>query len=169
MDIRNVKFPLYKLRAYLEINKNPLGLVKVTTIKGTYILDDISIPGTFAERRLKLAEQYPKEKIYKLKEQVIYLRQLIKYKTGTTFIDYEGNIIKYKKSSKLFDVKAHKITRKRPYHNWTIIELNGIEIPFLVGEPVKETTTHASVMYTEWGPLLYDLTNKDHDIYKRKI
>ena len=110
MDISTVRFPLFKLRSYLEIEHKPLGLVKVTTIKGTYILDDLSLPGNLEDRRIQLYGQYTDKEIYKLKEKVLYLRQLVKYKSGTTFIDVNGKILKYKKSSKLY-----KITSKRVY------------------------------------------------------
>ena len=169
MDITKITFPLYKLRSYLQIEKSPLGLVKVTTIKGTYILDDRSINEPFHKRRLKLLEAYPREKIYKLKEKVLYLRQLVKYKSGTTFLDYNGNILKYGKSTKLYTIKSHKITKKEYYNNWTIINVSNIELPFLIAEPLYENITHASIMDTDWGPFLYDLTNTWHEPYKRKI
>ncbi len=170
MNITRVTFPLYKLRSYISIDKNPLGVVKVTSIKGTYILDDTSINGTFEERRIKLRNKYPKEKIYKLKERVIYLRQLVKYKSGSIFIDYNGNIIKYKKSSNLFEVKAHKILRNKPYEDrWSILTVEDIETPFIIADLITEKTSYASIMHTKWGPFLYDLTNTKHETYKRKI
>jgi len=164
-----IQFPLYKLRSYLSIDKNPLGIVRVTTIKGEYIFDDHSINGTFEERRTKLSLHFPNEKIYKLKEKVLYLRQLIKYKSGTTFVDIEGNLLKYSKSSNLYKIKSYKITKKRPCENWTIINIEGQEQPYLIGHVVLPTTTHASIMETKWGPLLYDLTTKKHEPYRRKI
>lgn len=169
MDITKVVFPLYKLRSYIDIDKNPLGLVKITTIRGTYILDDESIDMPFESRRVKLIAQYPEDKIYKLKEKVRYLRQLVKYKSGTTFIDFNGTIIKYNKSSKLFTIKSHKIVNKRSYKNWNILTLSSLETPFLIAGNVGPTITHASVMETKWGPFLYDITNKHHEPYKRKI
>lgn len=169
MNITNVVFPIYKLRAYLDISTNPLGLVKITTIKGTYILDDTSINVTFAERRVQLLAEYPDEKLYRLKEEIIYLRQLVKYKSGSTFIDYNGTIFKYNKSSKLFKITSHKIERKDNYGNWTILKLRGQELVQLVGFTVLPTSTHASIMHTEWGPFLYDITSKAHEPYKRKI
>lgn len=169
MDISKVTFPIYKLRSYLDIDTNPLGVIKVTTIKGVYILDDLGINKSFAERRAALSAYYPKDKIYKLKEKVAYLRQLVKYKSGSVFIDYNGNIIKYKKSSKLFEVKSQKIHSKSHHGNWTILKVNGIEISFLVGHIVSSKVKYASIMYTEWGPFLYDITSKDHEPYKRKI
>ena len=165
----NVIFPIYKLRSYLNIDTNPLGSIRVTSIRGQYILDDTSIPGTFEERRMLLASHYPLEKIYTLKEKVLYLRQLVKYKSGTTFIDYNGKIFKYNKSSKLFSIKSHKITKKTNHENWTVIYVEDIEIPFLVGLTLAYNVTHASIMETEWGPFLYDLTTQAHEVYKRKI
>lgn len=170
MDITQVTFPLYKIRSYISIEKSILGVVKITTIKGEYILDDTNIPGTFEERRLKMTAKYPKEKIYRLKEQINYLRQLVKYKSGSTFVDYNGNIIKYKKSSNLFEVKSHKIIEIKPYgDNWTIIKAKNIEIPFLIAEPISPKVGYASIMYTKWGPFLYDLTSIQHETYRRKI
>jgi len=169
MNLANVVFPLYKLRSYLSIDTNPLGLIKVTTIKGVYILDDTSIRGTFGERRVLLSAEYPSEKIYKLKEKVSYLRQLVKYRSGTTFMDYNGHLIKYRKSSKLFKINSHKINRKEPYGNWTIIYLDGIEIPFIVGETLTPNAKFASIMRTTSGPFLYDITSIQHDTYRRKI
>ena len=169
MDITKVTFPLYKLRAYINIDRSPLGLIKISTIKGTYILDDLSINGTFPERRARLISEWPRDKIYKLNEQVIYLRQLVKYKSGTTFIDHNGNIVRYTKSSELYKITSHKIIEKRESGNWTIIKLNGIEIPLLVSMRLTPETKYASIMHTKWGPFLYDLTSKQHEIYKRKI
>jgi hypothetical protein len=171
MDISRITFPLYKLRAYLNIDKTALGKIKITTIKGEYILDDISMQGlTFEERRARLPIIYPLEKVYKLKEKVLYLRQLVKYKSGTTFIDMNGVLLQYKKSSKLFNVNSYLINRKRLIgNNWTVIYLKGHEQPYLIGFDVGPSIGYASVMDTEWGPLLYDLTSIKHETYRRKI
>lgn len=169
MSIESIVFPLYKLRSYIKIDKTQLDLIEITTIKGTYIFDDLNINATFSERRAMLHSKYPREKIYKLKERVPYLRQLVKYKSGTTFVDYNGNLFKYKKSSKLFDVKSHKIEKTREHGNWTIFEVANIETPFMVGEPFTYKTKYASIMHTKWGPFLYDLTSEPHEVYRRKL
>ena len=169
MAINNIVFPIYKLRSYIKLERTPLDLVEVTTIKGKYILDDKGINAPFPERRLMLKNKYPNEKIYKLKEQVSYLRQLVKYKSGTTFIDYNGDIFRYRKSSKLFEVKSHKIERVKEHGNWTIFEVVGIETPFMVGESLKYNIKYASIMHTKWGPFLYDLTSSPHEPYRRKL
>lgn len=169
MDLAKVVFPLYKLRSYINLEKNPLGLVIVTTIKGEYILDDTSINAPFIDRRLKLLQYYPPEKIYKLKEEILYLRQLVKYKSGTTFIDFNGNILKYKKSSKLFTITSHKIWQKKQHDNWTIIKAQGVEFPFTIGNPLTYNANYVSIMNTVWGPFLYDITSEAHEPYRRKI
>jgi hypothetical protein len=169
LKLDKITFPLYKLRSYISIDTNPLGLVKITTIKGTYILDDTSIPTDFEERRLILAEDYPSEKLYKLKEQVLYLRQLVKYKSGTTFIDYNGKLVEYKKGNNLFKINSHKILNKQEHGNWTVLTLENMEIQFVVGQLLPHTATHASIMETKWGPFLYDLTSIKHLTYSRKL
>jgi|SRR5210317_1181797 len=168
-SINNVTFPLYKLRSYISIEHTPLEIIEVTTITGKFILDDKNIEGPFETRRAALYAKYPKERIYKLKERIPYLRQLIKYKSNTTFIDATGIIFKYKKSSKLFEVKSHKILKKKFHGNWTIFEVVNIDTPFLVGELFKYDVKYASIMHTKWGPFLYDLTSEPHDIYRRKL
>ena len=169
MAINNIVFPIYKLRSYIKIEQNPLDIVEITTIKGKYILDDKSINAPFFERRLRLQSKYPDSKIYKLKERIPYLRQLVKYKSGTTFVDYNGDIFKYKKSSKLFRVKSHKIERVKEHGNWTIFEVAGIETPFMIGEVLKYNAKYASIMHTNWGPFLYDITSEPHEVYRRKL
>ena len=170
MELAKVTFPLYKLRSYLDINKSAMGLVKVTTIKGEFILDDSSFKGTLPQRRVALAAYYPRERIYKLSEQVIYLRQLVKYRSGTVFVDYNGNLIKYRKSSKLYDITSHKITSTTPVKDiWTVIKLKGVEQSLLVGQIITRDIKYAAIMHTKWGPFLYDLTSEQHNPYKRKI
>lgn len=169
MNLHKIEFPIYKLRAYLNIDTNLLGITKITTIKGEFIFDDDNIKGNFLQRRLKLSDQYSRASIYKLNEQVLYLRQLVKYKSGTSFVDINGIIFTYKKSSKLFQVKSLKILRKKEVGTWTIIHVDNIEHPYIVGNVILSTTKYASIMGTSWGPFLYDLTSKKHEIYRRKI
>jgi hypothetical protein len=151
------------------MDKNPLGPTKITSIRGTYIFDDTSLEGDFSERRAKLNTYHPNVPVYKLKERVLYLRHLVKYKSGTIFVDRYGNMLRYKKSSKLFNVYSRKIMKLTPHGNWTIVSVRGHEQPLVVGHTVLPTTTHASIMETQWGSLLYDLTNEQHEMYKRKI
>ena len=170
LKLHNITFPLYKLRSHLDIEYKLLGEVLVTTIKGEYIIDDQSLTGDLEIRRASLSSLHPTRKVYKLKERVLYLRQLIKYKSGTTFIDVNGYIFKYKKSSRLFNVESKKITRIRPFSETrVVIEVEGHEQPFIVYNNISAKTKYVSIMHTSWGPLLYDLTSKKHDTYKRKI
>ena len=167
--LADITFPIYKIRSYLDIETNLMAQVLITTIKDTYILDDLAYNGNLEERRLKIQQESPLYKLYRLKERVIYLRQLIKYKSGATFIDITGKIFKYKKSSGLYNIESLPILRKKISDNWTILYLQGVEIPFLVAHTVKPNVKFASLMYTNQGPLLYDLTSKYHERYRRKI
>ena len=169
MDIAKVVFPLYKLRSYLSIDKHPLGAVLITTVKAEYILDDLNINAPFPERRAVLGLNHPNRKVYKLKEKVNYLRQLVKYRTGTTFIDHNGTLFRYKKSSKLHEVKSYPIIRKKPMGNWTVIRVDKLELSLLVSEKLTPETNFASIMHTDVGPFLYDLTSEQHEMYRRKI
>ena len=169
MNISKVTFPLYKLRSYLTMEKSILGLIEITTIKGKYVLDDLSINATFPERRLLLGYTNPGKQIYKLKEQINYLRQLLKYKTGTTFIDHNGHIFKYEKSTKLFKVQSYKLGKVKPWYNWSIIKAEGLELSFIIGVSIPPEIKYISIMLTDWGPMLYDLTTESHEVYRRKI
>jgi len=169
MNLAEVNFPLYKLREYINIDKDLLGRVKITSIRGTYILDDLSYNGIFEERRVKMLNDYSTKEIYTLKERVNFLRQLVKYKSGSTFIDNDGSIIKYKKSSKLFTITSYKIVKFDNRHNWTIVYPEGFEQGFLIPYQLKYNDMYVSIMDTEWGPFLYNLTTEKHTSYKRKI
>ena len=167
--LADITFPIYKIRSFLDIETNLMGQVLITTIKDTYILDDMAYNGNLEERRLKIQKECPLYKLYKLKERVLYLRQLVKYKSGATFIDITGKIFKYKKSGSLYTVDSLYIQKKRLSENWTVLYLQGIEIPFLVAHTVSSKVKYASLMYTDQGALLYDLTSEYHERYRRKI
>ena len=168
--LHNISFPLYKLRSYLNIEHKLLGAVLITTIKGEYIVDDTSLPGELEARRALLLTEHPNRKIYKLKERVLYLRQLVKYKSGTTFIDADGKIFKYQKSGKLNTVVSKKITRiKKITETRIVIFVEGYECPFLIYENLSSKAKYVSIMYTDSGPFMYDITSKRHRDYKRKI
>lgn len=169
MNLTKIKFPIYKLRAYLSIDTTLMGVTKITTVKGEFVLDDDKLDGDFLQRRVLLSNHYPRTTIYKLNEKVSFLRQLVKYKSGTSFVDTHGKIFKYRKGSKLFKVESFKIIRVREHGIWTIIYVDTTEQPYIVGHALLSTTTHASIMFTDLGPFLYDLTTEKHKMYRRKI
>jgi len=111
-----------------------------------------------------------KKELYPLTEQVNYLRQMYKYKTGTNFIDSLGNLFAYKKSSGLNKVIARKIVSHCEIDNFTVFLVEGIYQPFIVDYGLKERGIYyASIMETDYGPFLYDLVKEYHETYRRKI
>lgn len=171
MLLKNISFPLYKLRKYDEIYSTPLGIKKIRTYFDEYILDDPSLPGDYEERRIRLIQRYGKKKVYKLTERVDLLRQLVKYKSGSKFINLKGEIYEYRKSSKLYPVISVPIIKIDEHgDNWSVLTLKHEHQKFLVGFDVeRKNIKYASLMITEYGPFLYDLTKEPHDSYKRKI
>jgi len=151
-----------------EIKTNPLGLTKIRTIKGWFILDDTSILGyTMAERRLKIktagAELYP------LYERVDMLRQLCKYKTGTNFVNAIGKVFSYKKSSGLNKIQSCKIISAfTPPEGQTVFYCEEVPQPFITTLNLEDIN-YASLMDTKNGIFLYDLTTEKHELYRRKI
>jgi hypothetical protein len=164
-----VKFPIWRLRNFTRID-NKLDTIFITTHYNTYILDDKSLDGDLAKRRLQLLsnpilETYP---LYPLKDKINLLRILVKYPTGTYFIDSEGLIFKYKKSSKLNWVECKKIKSWNKVEGKTVFYVDKQRIPY-VTDLKLDYIPYASIMYTETGPLIYDFTTEYHKPYKRKI
>ena len=171
MLLKSLQFPLYKLRKYEAIYSTILGIKKIRTHYGEYILDDPSIPGNFEDRRLVLRKRYGAAKLYKLKERVDLLRQLVKYKSGAKFININGDILEYRKTSKLYKINSYPIQSMKEYgDNWTVIGVQGFHQKFLIGFEVRrKNIKYVSIMDTRDGPFLYDLTKEPHEPYRRKI
>jgi hypothetical protein len=169
--MKQVSFPIWRLRKCQQIKTNPLGLTKLKTGKGWFILDDKGIPGdTLAERRLRLINKGKKKNLYKLTEQVNYMRQMFKYKTKTNFIDSKGLVFTYVKSSGLNQVVSRKIIQFAKVQSFNVFIVEGVDSPFLVDYELKDRgIKFASIMQTRQGPFLYDLTKDYHEHYRRKI
>lgn len=165
------EFPLYRMGKFIDIYTTPLGVKKITTVKKEYILDDPSLPGDFAARRLKLRKRYGKDALYHFKERVDLLRQLVKFPGNTAFIDKNGKLIRYVKTSKLYEVRSLPIVSIKEIENiWSVITVKGISQKFLIGFDIKRKyIKYASIMFTKDGPFLYDLTTEPHEVYRRKI
>ena len=164
-----IKFPIWKLRRFTRMD-NKLDTIYITTAYNTYIIDDKSLKGDLAKRRYQLLSMpilndYP---LYPLKEKLNLLRQMVKYPTGTYFIDSDGLIFKYKKSSRLNWVECKKIKSWNKVDNRTVFYVDKQRMPY-VTDLELDYIPYASIMYTETGPLIYDFTTEYHKPYKRKI
>lgn len=169
--MKQVNFPIWKLRKFQEIDRTILGLVKIKSRNTWYILDDTSIKEDFLKnRRLKLLKRYPKKEIYHLNNKINYLRQLIKCKNRSYFIDTKGNIFSYIKTSGLNKIISKKIIKCNIINDYSVFFVQDEYYPFLVNYDINaRNINYASIMYTKYGPLLYDLTKDRHNEYKRKI
>ena len=134
-------------------------------------MDDLSVPGdTLPERRLHLVGQGRKKELYRLTEQVNYMRQLFKYRSKTNFIDSKGYMFTYTKTSGLNLVESRKIKKHCEVDGFDVFKVEGIYQPFMVDYFLKDREIeYASIMKTKSGYFLYDLTMKKHDPYRRKI
>ena len=170
--LNEILFPIYKLGSYVEIKKNPIGPIYIITKYKRYILDDISIPEeTLARRRLIIGSQKLKVPLYKFRGTLFFLRDMLKEKSNTLFIDSTGKMLRYQKGSKRFKVVCEQVnTREKcPEGNLLVGICN---FPGLVRVPYNSynlTAKYASILYSDNGPMLYDLVEEYHEPYKRGI
>jgi hypothetical protein len=162
-----IKFPVFRVKKYLKLEKNPLGRTYITGYGGRKILDDTSLPGdTLGERRLRIK----KEDRYKLGERVDKLRQLVKYPGGTIFVDNNGKLFQYRKGHKRFKVESRKILKKEVTDYGTIMTVEGVPHPEIIANRyLGDIVFYASVMFTDKGPFIYDYTEKRHATYRKSI
>ena len=163
--LHSIQFPIYKLGKHTEIKRNPVGPIYITTIRDTYILDDLSYPGDLGRRRRQI-----KENKYPLKETVFSFRDMVKFPSGTTFIDNTGKIFKYVKGNSRYIIKCKKVYKKELRTEGMVCYIEDVPTPVLLSPNMSaQTKDYASVLYTEYGPILYDLVQEYHEPYRRSI
>ena len=168
-QLSKIQFPVYKLGSYKKIDKNILGPITITTRYNKYLLDDVSLPyNTLAMRRLMAKSKYP---WYSFKATLFSLRELFAEKSGTKFIDSTGALFTYKKGSRRYSVISKLITSKERLHagGLLIIVKDMPSIYKVAFNRNNWESDYASMVITDMGPLLYDLTRDTHDPYKRAI
>jgi len=162
-----IEFPVYRIRSYEELEKTALGKIKIQTITGEWIVDDLTKLGdTLGVRRLSI----PKEERYKLGEKIDTLRQMIKYPGGTVFIDNTGHLFKYKKGKERFLIESKPIERKQFTDQGTVLIIKDIPTPQLIPfKHIADNIKYASIIFTNLGPFVYDYTRVPHEPYRRSI
>ena len=109
--MHNYNFPLYSLRAHLEIVESPPYRVVVTPY-GKYVLDYIDTSkGTLAERRMELLTMDTGYPLYRLKERCDNIAQVIN-SPRKRFIDATGRVVSRTHSNRSF----HKCHHKKVLH-----------------------------------------------------
>ena len=168
---KQINFPLFKLGEYEEIEETLMGKVYIYTTRGKYLLDNKALPySKYSQRRLRL-KGTKKVPLYKFRATVHNLRNLVKFPSGTRFIDVQGNLFKYKKQRKLYKVLSHKILKKKPTNDGScIVHIEKFNSPYLIDSNfVASNTNYISIIYTKDGPLIYDYTTERHEPYRRSI
>jgi hypothetical protein len=168
-----VSFPIWRLRKFQEIKTNVFGLTKVRYIKkGWVIVDDKRIDAeSLAERRLQLIFKGLKDELCPLTEKIDLFKDMVKYPSGTVFIDAKGFIFVYNKSSRLNTVESLPIVKYAEIEGYIVFKVKGIpDFPFIIPSKTKDLgTKYASIMHTQYGPILYDITKDCHATFRRKI
>lgn len=155
--------------AIQNLETSPLGRVYVYTVKGKYLLDDKSIDSELLSiRRLRME---PRDmEVYKFRGRIDTLRQLVKYPSGTIFVDKYGDIFKYKKGRKRHLVESRKILKRTMSDKGMLLHIDGIPTPHLLEyKTLEDRVKFVSVMLTDKGPLIYDYTATQHEPYRRSI
>lgn len=168
-QLNKIQFPLYKLGNYKKIDKNILGPVTITTRYNKYLLDDVSMPyNSIAMRRLAAKSKYP---LYNFKATLFSLRELFAEKSGSKFIDSAGVLFTYKKGKRRYNVLSKLITSKEKLHaGGLLITVKDMPTVYKVAFNRNNwESDYASMIITDMGPLLYDLTRDTHEPYKRAI
>jgi hypothetical protein len=167
IGLNEIQFPIYRIREFQEITTK-LGRTSIKYRNKWTVIDDTTVDGNLGRRRLILS--YSGLDMYPLMEQLKTLRQMLKYPSKTNFIDWDGHLFKYKKTSKLHTVTSYPIEKCTINGGWTLIRVGPGDQDYAVSENLqKQGITHASIMMTNSGPFLYDLTSEYHDPYRRKI
>lgn len=161
----DIKYPIYPIRSYEKIT-DINGVVKIYTAYNMYIVDDRNLEGNnLGERRLRL-----KKFKYPLRTSVNTVKDLLLKKYPTrVFIDAEGVIFKYYKSTKA-TLKYHKIT-KLIYDGLgkTKVLVKGIPTPFILHEEIPPKFKYAGLFNLYGGYILYEVTTEKKKSTWRKV
>lgn len=167
--LSKMKFPLFKMRAFEEITTNGFGHIVVVTNNNKWVLDDPSIdePDYFRRRIIMKSRKY---ELYPLYEKVDNISQLMKYKSGTYFIDRSGKYFKYKKGNKYYNLNYWKI-KKRLYdpNRGSMVFVKGLPMPFYFATRVPFNYKYLGLLNVDGGFLVYDLSEEKKDDTRRKL
>lgn len=177
LDLSKISFPVYKLGNVSVVSDNGKDSVfhSRTLVSGEVeyrelIIDDKNInEETLARRRLRLRESGAN--LFKLKDAVFLIGDFIKLaKTGIWFIDSEGQIFEYKKTTRV-PIVFKKIKNVIPARNGgAIIEVEGISARFKVlFPPNPEEAKYAGLLLVGVGHILYGLYDQEYDKTTRMV
>ena len=160
-NFSNIHWPVWIIRPHDSIAG---GLI--TDKRGIRRIDLLGDDSEFTVRRLKAKnlKDYP---LYPLTKAIWSLKDLLS-SGHLCFIDYEGKIYKYKKTT--FYPLVYKEILERWYtDNSTVFLLKGVNSPFEVRGRLNLHAKYAGVLKIDKGYLLYEVTNIKLKDTRRKI
>ena len=110
----------------------------ITTRFNRYVLDNSSLPGDYARRRLTLFGMRDKlpYKLYPLKKRVEFLSQLVG-SGKKEFIDADGRIVKWKPSTMYKIITARVMACTRIFNGKYQCYVQKVPYPFLLPKPAN--------------------------------
>ena len=159
------QLPVYVMRGYDKISTEG-DFTIVTTVYNRYVLDNKSLPGNFAQRRLFLYGEGPKlpYKLYPLKSQIKYLSQMVA-SGKSDFIDSTGKLFKWKKS-KFYKVETAKVlTCNRIYNGKYQVYVKNVPYPFILSEPAE----YISYILVTGSPVIYAVYDEEPESPRLRV
>lgn len=158
-SLKNIKFPVFPIPTRGTVSTNDTKLIFTTPSGIVKIIDDSTLSGSFAIRRLNIAEN---NKILPLKKAIPSLGNLILYtRIYNTFIDSNGKLFKYKRKY-IVPVICREIVDYIPYKSGTVLILKNIHCPIFLYRPLKMYEKYAVLAAVERGYILIGINTTDY-------
>lgn len=159
------KLPVYILRAYEEI-KTEGDFTIVCTAFTRYVLDNKKLSGTFSQRRLQLVGMKDKlpYKLYPIRGAITMLSQLVA-SNKKHFVDSEGNIIKWNKTTFYRVVTEKVISSTQIFNGKYQCYTQNVHHPFILAYPPK----YISYILVSSSPVIYAVHQEEPESPRHRV
>ena len=164
-NVEEINYPIYKIRQYRKIIEED-NILKISTFKDDYIIDNKNLPGNFLERRLKIKLR---NKLYPLYDPLLTHRDLVLARNHKTFIDSNGVIFTYNRE-KFYPIKTYWIEEKNYEGNKVIIKPKNVFCYFeLLYNDYNIAANYIRLINYQHGYIFYDVQINEPKNSKIKI
>jgi hypothetical protein len=147
----NFSLPVYEVRSYYDISMEGDFRV-IQTFKSKWVLDNPSLSGTYAIRRLKMRGMKLPYKLYPMNKRITTLSQLVQSK-AKFLIDTEGKLLRWVKT-KLYPVEVCRVVSVSSTSTGAFLTyIRGFEVPLLL----EAKCNFVSIINVDGSPVLFDL------------
>jgi len=163
-DFSDIEFPIFSITSSYKRIWDELNVKYIQTESGTYILDNMNLPGeTLGERRLhiKTGLRYIPRKAY------YNITQLIK-SNNKTYIDSTGCVFTYKKT-RMVPLKYYKVMDVVSTEEGCTLLIKGINFKIRMNCREAYNINYVGVLETDMGYILYDTSETKLKDTRRKI